>query len=334
MDGVVFGRGDETKLKDLLDLKIDMVASGEIPAPAQPPNSRLSGLDYCQWQLRGNGSYFPCGKTVATIPAGNYWPQASEELGPYLQLRPIINDNIIEMPDSASTRVLAMMEKFWNSKERYQRFGLLFKRGILLWGPPGSGKTVTVRLLSAQVIARNGIVIHTDHPGLLENILRGIRAIEPVRPIIVIYEDIDELIHRFGEHTILSILDGEMQLDNVVHIATTNYPDRLGARIVNRPSRFDDRVLVDMPNVAQRAHYLQHVCPDNPAIATWVKDTEGLSIAHLRELVAAVYCLESDYTITLARLREMNERPETIDGFEAPAQIGLTAKVKRSTRRG
>ena len=48
----------------------------------------------------------------------------------------------------------------------------------------------------------------------------------------------------------------------------------------------------------------------------WVKDTENFSIAHLRELVAAVYCLDQDYKVTLKRLRSMTDKPRGGgDGF-------------------
>lgn len=285
--------------------------------------------DINQWQVRGDNRVFiPSGRTVPSIPPGNYWINHNDAVGVFLESRRIINDGIITMPDSASARVLKHMEKFWNSYARYKKFGLLYKRGILLWGPPGSGKTITVLQLCQQIIDRGGIVLHTAQPSMTATMLTFIRDIEPVRPIICIYEDVDEIIRNYGESALLSLLDGETQIENIVHIATTNYPERLGARIVNRPSRFDDRVLVDMPTGEQRTAYLRRMMPEEPLkfIAKWVNDTQGFSIAHLRELVAAVYCLDSDYDETLTRLKSMNIAPTGMDGFAKKAEMGFALR--------
>lgn len=125
------------------------------------------------------------------------------------------------------------------------------------------------------------------------------------------------------------MLDGENQTDNVVYVATTNYPDRLGARIVNRPSRFDERIYVGMPSSAARLAYLTKAGSNGDAISAqkarqWADATEGLSIAHLRELIAAVLCLDQPFDDVLKRLRSMNERPKDVDGFRK-ASMGLAS---------
>jgi SpoVK/Ycf46/Vps4 family AAA+-type ATPase len=140
---------------------------------------------------------------------------------------------------------------------------------------------------------------------------------EPDRPMIVVLEDIDEIIDKHGEHAILSMLDGENQISNVVFLATTNYPERLGARIVNRPSRFDERIFVGMPGALARKTYLKFAAPalDDETLEKWTEDTSNFSIAHLRELVAATYCLDQKYEDVLKRLRSMTERPKFVDGY-------------------
>jgi SpoVK/Ycf46/Vps4 family AAA+-type ATPase len=155
-----------------------------------------------------------------------------------------------------------------------------------------------------------------------------VRRIEPERNLIVIMEDVDETIQRYGEHELLALLDGESQIANVVNVATTNYPDRLGARIVNRPSRFDERIFVDMPTPAARAVYLQKVAPqvDGATLQRWVHDTDKMSVAHLRELAAAVLCLDQNYEDVLERLRSMRVKPREISGF-SNGEVGFTAQL-------
>src|ERR1700692_4013635 len=105
------------------------------------------------------------------------------------------------------------METFWASADRYRALGLIHKRGVLLWGPQGSGKTVTVQLLMKHLIAQDGIVLLFGNPQITLAWLPMRRRIEPTRPLIIVMEDIDEMFGSYGEHDILSLLDGEKQID-------------------------------------------------------------------------------------------------------------------------
>ncbi len=173
-----------------------------------------------------------------------------------------------------------------------------------------------------------------DNPDLTVAVLRFFRRIEPARPLIVVFEDVDETVGRYGEHSLLAVLDGEHQTDNVVYLATSNYPERLGARIVNRPSRFDERIKIGMPSAeARRAYLLKAIGGATVDLHRWVTDTKELSIAHLRELVVAVLCLEQDYDSVLSRLRAMEIMPKPEDGFKAKTfQLEKAAQMGASTR--
>lgn len=299
---------------------------GDVQPPAPSESREVRYADLCQWQIGANSTFRPAAKTVDALPSGSYTVKC-DQFGPYLEAQPIISDDIVELPETANAKVLAVIRKFWGSADRYRGHGLIFKRGVLLWGPPGSGKTVTVHLLVRDLIANGGIVLFCGQPDLTLTLLNAIRKIERERPLILILEDIDEITGRFGEHEILAMLDGESQTDNVVYVATTNYPERLGARIVNRPSRFDDRIFVGMPSENARLAYLRKATTnghmlDGSTVTQWARETDGLSIAHLRELVAAVLCLDQEYSDVLMRLKSMNERPKDIDGF-AKRKLGL-----------
>ncbi len=299
----------------------DRSASGPNQALTPTSNKKATDLDFSQWQVGPNGKFRPATQTIPNLAPGVYKPMRDDG-GLFLQQQNVISDNIVQLPETANVRVLDGMKKFWSSEHMYRKFGFVYKRGILLWGPPGSGKTVTINLLMKELIGLGGIVLLCSDPEMMELMLQRVRVMEPDRPIIVVMEDIDEMIERHQEHSILSMLDGENSIANVVYIATTNYPERLGARIVNRPSRFDERIFVGMPSEVARRCYLKFATRDaegntlaDAELEKWVKDTKNFSVAHMRELVAASYCLEQPYVEVLKRLKSMTEKPKFVDGF-------------------
>lgn len=286
--------------------------------PEETDKDKNSTENHAQWALGGNGKYTPVGHTIDRLPAGIYEPFASPSSWGVEKLN-MVSDGIYELPDMPTQIVLNEVKKFWASEEKYRQHKLLYKRGILLWGPPGGGKTVAVKLLINDLIKNDGIVMLVTRVELAVIVLKAIRRIEPKRNLIVVFEDIDEIINFNGESHVLSMLDGENNIDNILHIATTNYPERLGPRIINRPSRFDRLVLVGMPNDASRAAYLRQATngglPESD-LEQWTNDTKGLSVAHLRELVASVYCLGQDYEDAIKRLKIMGEPVKTDDGMK------------------
>src|SRR5579864_2343668 len=168
---------------------------------------------YCQWSVLPNDAFIPSGPKVPTLEAGVYNVVPTES-GPAFVKTHLITDSLIELDDSANERVLASMKVFLESKHEYTKRDIIYKRGILLEGPAGSGKTSTVNLLNNTLVRMGGIVLICGNPGVMASALDALRRIEPDRNLIVIYEDIDELIKHFDEHSILSLLDGEAQIDN------------------------------------------------------------------------------------------------------------------------
>ena len=270
-----------------------------------------SQVNFKQWQIGANDSFRPCGATRAKLKPGVY-EFDSDPHGLFIREINVVTDDLIALPDTANERVLKGMQTFWKMGDLYKKHGLLYKRGMLLWGAPGGGKTATLSLLSQHLLSLGGLVILCRIPELTAYGLSILRRIEPTRALICVMEDIDELIVRFGEHQILALLDGENQVENIVNIATTNYPERLGVRIVNRPSRFDERIHVGMPSFAARKVYLTKVAPQmaEQMLEQWCHDTDGLSIAHLRELAASVLCLGQPYNQVISRLRTMRQKIE------------------------
>jgi hypothetical protein len=304
---------------DDFDSETRMQTIFSVPQPADTPKDEKKEIEtHTQWALAGNGRFTPVGMTQPELPAGIYEPFATPGMWG-LELIKVSSDGIYMLPDMATEDVIGEIKKFWASEPKYRNHGLLYKRGIIMCGPPGGGKTVAVKILMNELVKRNGIVINAQNIPLVIMCLKAVRRIEPSRPLIVVFEDIDEIIQANGESGVLSLLDGENSVDNVVNLATTNFPDRLGARIINRPSRFDRRVYVGMPNDASRKAYLQkatHEGLTEQTLTQWVLDTKDMSIAHLRELVAAVYCLDQPYENVLERLKAMSVPMKTGEGFK------------------
>lgn len=280
-----------------------------------------------KWSELSKNVFKASNDTFPTLQAGTYEIQYREGIGIVYVKRSIKTDKLIEFPDMVQDDVVRGIEDFWQKKEIFKRFGQLHKRGVFIYGPPGSGKTCTVNLLSKKLTGNGGIVIYCNNPHLATQGLQVIRSIEPERPIIYVMEDIDEMLRQYGESALLSLLDGENKVENIVFVATSNYPEMLSERFLDRPSRFDERIEVGMPSAQARAIYLRSVLSEdvltNEDLRYWVADTENFSIAHLRELFVSVICLGRDYTESIVRLKGMSTLPKSKMRKKSSAKFGF-----------
>ncbi|MBX3504435.1 MAG: ATP-binding protein [Parvibaculum sp.] len=258
------------------------------------------------WAQQGD-AYFGVTEVVDRLPAGVYRCNHSMQ-GIFVEKMRINIDDLLSLPDTATERLMAEFRQFWNLRENFDNRGFTFKRGMLLWGPPGSGKTSAIWQMTQEIVRQHeGIVVFVEQPDLATACLSLIRRIEPTRPLITVMEDLDTLVQRYGEHGYLALLDGETQIANVVHVATTNYPEMLDRRFVDRPSRFDTVMKVDMPSADARRAYLNAKEPslDEVTLARWVQKTDGYSVAHLREVIIAVRCFEQSEDEVFQRMDAM-----------------------------
>lgn len=283
--------------------------------PAPPAEwSDISTGARC-WAQSGE-AYFPVTDVVREIPPGAYRCRSSQR-GPYIEKMPIEIDSLLSLPDGAVEVLLEEFRKFWTLRKNFADRGFTFKRGMLLWGPPGSGKTSAIWQMTQELVnTHKGIVIFVEDPLLASICISLIRRIEPERPMISVMEDLDALVHQHGDHGYLALLDGETQISNVVHVATTNYPEYLDKRFVDRPSRFDTIMLVDMPSAQARRMYIKSKEPtlDDETLERWVVKTAGYSVAHLREVIVAVRCFEQSEDEVFKRLDEMRAATFFSDG--------------------
>ncbi len=277
-----------------------------------------------QWASASAG-YMPVGETYKTLKAGTYSVNFTPQ-GPSFQPTTLVSDSIVALEHSAAYSVIRSIEKFWTAREKFRALGLVHKRGALLHGNPGSGKTASIILLCREMVERGGIVILAGKsPKGLGSALQTLRSVEPDRPLVCVLEDVEEMLN-YDETALLSLLDGEDQVDGVVFLATTNHIEKMPRRIMDRPSRFDDVVYVGNPDAATRAAYLRsrvgpELLPDEE-LEHWVSQTEDFTIAYLKEVVVAVLALDQTLEAAVARLRGMR--------VAAAEVVPITAKRRRA----
>lgn len=260
--------------------------------------------------------HYGVSSSSSSLKAGLYTCRYSDSIGFYLQKQKINIDELLHLPDNSSEEVISEIKRFSEMKDKFVDYGFLYKRGIMLWGPPGSGKTSTIQLLINLFVKKmNGIVIQIQDPHTASEAMNMIRRIEPTRQILAIMEDLDSLIADHGESDYLSLLDGENQINNIVFVATTNYPQRLDKRFKNRPSRFDTIKYIGMPSALARKAYLLAKINNisEKELTEYVEKSEGYSVAHLKELVILTKCFEFSLTDAIARLDHMVKRMPTSD---------------------
>ena len=203
------------------------------------------------------------------------------------------SDAIVDLPDPVYTQVVLDLETFMHpdTKKRFEEKGYIYKRSSLLWGQPGTGKTVLVNRIANKVIANGGTVLFNPNPSCLHAAFMALDSIQPETMLMVVFEELDELL-RDHESALLNVLDGEIQKNNVMYMATTNYINKIPARI-RRPGRFSSTMEVKFPSTQARQVYLTgKLSLSEEEMTKWLQMTEGFSIDELSETVRAVYCLQ------------------------------------------
>jgi cell division protease FtsH len=172
--------------------------------------------------------------------------------------------------------------------------GRHLKRGILLHGPPGTGKTHTISWLAAQLDGATVVVLSGGALGAVGPVSRLARELAPS---LVVLEDVDlvaeerTLMHGGGAilFELLNELDGMADDADVTVVLTTNRPDLLEPALAARPGRVDLAVEVPLPNLESRRRLFELYAKDIPLEALDVdavaNRTEGVTAAFFKELL-------------------------------------------------
>ena len=201
----------------------------------------------CEWssEVRGEILVFKDG----------YW-EKNEEL--YKSIKSATFANLI-LADSLKEQVQHDFEQFFNSREVYERYGIPWKRGALFIGPPGNGKTHTVKALINQ-LARPCLYVKgfkSEYATEQENMGAVFARARMATPCLLVLEDLDSMIDDENRSFFLNELDGFESNTGLAVLATTNHADRLDPAILNRPSRFDRKYYFNLPDPEERRKYVQ-----------------------------------------------------------------------------
>jgi SpoVK/Ycf46/Vps4 family AAA+-type ATPase len=176
---------------------------------------------------------------------------------------------------------------FSDGGEFYKTHGIPYKRGILLYGDPGNGKTTLIRAIVSACKVKTYYWQMNEYV-TSEGVDQAFAYFEDEEdPVILVIEDIDSIPDK-TRSTFLNAIDGASTLNGVFIIATTNYPDRIDSALMNRAGRFDRTYEVKKPDAANREAYLLHkglLSVVNPEIfSRFVTLTEGFSTSSLNEI--------------------------------------------------
>jgi len=270
------------------------------------------------WYTINNNDFYFNFKTVATVDSGLYSMIYNEGNGFGISKLNYKSDEFFHLPSLPHNQIIEDLKKFWDNIERFRTYNLTPKRGIILYGDPGCGKTSLIHLLVDELKKYDGISIYFDNPFNWVELAKLVRKVEKTRPLLCIIEDLDLVIEKFGEEVFLNFLDGLNSIENVVYVATTNNLEKIPERIKDRPSRFDKKYKIEKPTINDRKLYFESILTEEDKalydIDKLVKDSEKYTMAHLKEAFISLYILKNDYTETIKRLKNSKIADEKI-GF-------------------
>ena len=216
---------------------------------------------------------------------------------------PNVHWNDIGGLEDVKQELIEVVEWPLTMPESFKKMGITPPKGVLLYGPPGCGKTMIAKAVATEsnsnFISVKGPELFSKWVGESERKVRELfRRAKQVAPSIIFFDEIDAMVPRrgmgYGEQVtekivsqMLTELSGLEELHDVVVIAATNRPDMLDPAML-RPGRFDRQILVPAPDEKARLKILEIKTKNMPIkgvdLKKIAKQTEGYSGADLDSL--------------------------------------------------
>jgi hypothetical protein len=219
------------------------------------------------YSFAGNRVFIQSGNTKALLNPGSYSIKYDRNSGELYLKQEASTQTDETLVTSVLTEINGILNKFYDGvlKDTFINAGYKPKFGVLLEGPPGTGKSQTMSALMNNFVALGGVIINVsdyevldDH--MLGKFLRKINTIQGKLPLMVNFEDIDR-IENYQEVFLTSILDGEQSPTNTIFFATTNFQEEISDRL-KRPGRFDFIYTIDGMTQEVRESYINKKLSD------------------------------------------------------------------------
>ena len=219
--------------------------------------------------------------------------------------RPHVDRSEVVLPQDLLDGIQRQVLGVARHAERLLASGQHLKRGVLLHGAPGTGKTHTIRYLLGQLSGVTAVVISG---GALQSIREACSVARTLQPAVVVVEDVDLIAeqrvpHR-GQHPLLfqllNEMDGLGEDTDVIFLLTTNRADMLEAALAARPGRVDHAAELPLPDAAARRRlirlYQGSLVLDLADPEIVISRTEGVTASFLKELLrrAALHAAEEE----------------------------------------
>ncbi|KAL8848377.1 MAG: hypothetical protein Q9221_006576 [Calogaya cf. arnoldii] len=172
-------------------------------------------------------------------------------------------DDVI-LAEEMKMSIKGEMEKFFGGEERYKRLKVPWKRGVIYYGPPGNGKTISIKAMMHTLSLYRPNPIPTLYVRSLssfsgpewsiQTIFRQARA---QAPCLLVFEDLDSLVTDRVRSYFLNEVDGLESNDGILMVGSTNHLERLDPGIRKRPSRFDRKFFFGLPGMHERILYCE-----------------------------------------------------------------------------
>ncbi|NWJ48477.1 MAG: ATP-binding protein [Chloroflexi bacterium] len=236
----------------------------------------------CEWNIEIRGE-------LLVFDAG-YWHK-DEDL--FRDIKGSTFDNLV-LKGTLKQDIKEDLEHFFASRSTFEHYNIPWKRGILLVGPPGNGKTHAVKALINSLSKPCLYVksIKTQRSDDEENISQVFDRARKTAPCVLVLEDLDSLVTAQNRSFFLNEMDGFAANAGIVTLATTNHPEKLDSSILDRPSRFDRKYHFDLPGESERHAYIElwnkqlqdELKLSDEAVNEIAAMTDGFSFAYLKEL--------------------------------------------------
>lgn len=186
-------------------------------------------------------------------------PQRRQVLGPALALVWTWLTTRLPSDEGMKIELQEAAEKFFDSKDAYEDLGVPWKRGLMFHGPPGNGKTISIKALMHSLLDRKDsiptlYVKSAPSEYAIKSVFAQARALSPC---MLVLEDIETIVTPLTRSYFFNQMDGLEDNSGLFVVASTNYLDRLDPGLTSRPSRFDRKYLFPLPNEHERMLYCE-----------------------------------------------------------------------------